>query len=281
MRISAKLVCILTLFSAAYAQDVQQKKRSLISGDRILVKEKNVAKLLANRAYYRKTFTGLKVLMSAYGLYSGVCGVCDFFGIPLSETYVKLSDVTLAQKRDTETYTQRIARSLGQTVITTAAHLGFYYMFSKAEEQYGSAPDIRWFVTIKNPFYATLRELYFLAQESALSKKPEELNEEMAQLLNKLIDQTENIIAFMRHKKEQFPEGRKIKAEQIIQHLIDRVEVLYGDVARALQADTYNVTFHLDSVLMLLEGDCARFARCEKSSWINPSVILGMMQSMA
>ncbi len=99
MKISAKILCILTLFSAAYAQDVQQKERSLISGDRILVKEKNVAKLLANRAYYRKAFIAAKVGMSAYGIASGVLGLLDFFGIAWGETYVKLSDVALAQKK--------------------------------------------------------------------------------------------------------------------------------------------------------------------------------------
>lgn len=281
MKNFAKLLCIITVFSYGYAQQVHQKDASVISFDRILIKEKNVAKLLAHRANYRKVFTTVKVLVSAYGLASGVAGILDFFGLRFNEPSVKLSDVEVLLQKNTQSFQQRLLQSAGQAVVSTAAHLGFYYIFSKAEEQYGPTADIRWFVTIKNPFYTTLRQLYFLAQEVPLTKKPQELHQEMEQLFSTLIDQTENIIAFMQHKKELFPQERKVKAEQVIQHFIGRVESIYADFARALHTDAYNVTFHLDSVLMLLEGECARFAATEKSSWINPSVILGMMQSIS
>lgn len=250
---------------------------SMVSLDRIIKNEKKIALSLKNRTYYRGIFTGLKVLMgTATAVHTTADAVntvawCLGYNQPINNW--RVSDY--APKSRTEAITNSVVSSL----IAGLGMICLYTLFAKTEQQYGSAADIRWFVAAKSPFYITLRELYFLAQQASRAKDSQQLIKEMKNRFNKLIDQTENVLAFMRYKKEKLSAQKKLDAEHAINHLLEHIEPLYNDVAQAIAADAYGVTYHLDSVLMLLEGDCARFAQAEGSRWINPSAVLDMMQN--
>jgi len=251
---------------------MQQSEQPLISLDRIIKNEKKIEQSISSRAYYRYAFTGTKVCMGTVAAIRTVADTVNTAAWFLGYNQPINTPGTVQAQESRKEW-------LLKSIISLFGTVGFYYFFTKLEQQYGSAADIRWFVTVQSPFYTTLRELYFLGQEAPLAKNPQRLQKEMRALFNKLVDQTEQVIAFMRYKKEKFSEQRKVQADAVIDHLIERSNIVYSDVAHALDTDAHNVTYHLDSILMLLEGDCARFARAEGSQWINPSAILDMMHN--
>lgn len=268
----AVLAILLIIHGLCAIEDSNLQPNSIISFDRIIKKEKTIAASLKNRKYYKNLFSGFKIAIGALGVFqtaasslntaAWICGYNQPISLPQNPSVPQSKKEWLLNN-----------------VISALGTVGIYYFFAKAEQQYGSADTIRWFVATKQPFYITLRELYFLSQQVGMGSEQEPLILEMQKRFTKLIDQTEHVIAFMRYKAEDFDEKRRIDVQRIIDHAIDRLDHIYKDIAYAIQNDAHNVTYHLDSVLIIFEGDCARFAHAEKSRWINPSAVLDMMNN--
>lgn len=264
---------VLLIMHGLYAVESSNvQSSSIISLDRIIKNEKTIAASLKNRKYYRGLFNGFKIAIGALGAFQTAVSTANTTAwICGYKQPILLPQNTPVVQSKKEWVLNNIISALGT--------VGIYYFFAKAEQHYGSADTIRWFVATKQPFYITLREFYFLSQQVGMSSEQEPLILEMQKRFTKLVDQTEYVIAFMRYKAEDFDEKRRIDAQRIIDHAIDRLDHIYKDIAYAIQNDTHNVRYHLDSVLMIFEGDCARFAHAEKSRWINPSAVLDMMNN--
>lgn len=268
----AAILCFMTQSPCIFSNASEQQ--SLISRDRITKYENNIEVLLKNRVYYRGAFTATKIWMGTCAAVQGIANTIN------TAAWLAGYNQPITMSQDLHVSESK-KEWLVKSVLSVLGTLGFYYLFAKAEQQYGAAPDIRWFVTVKSPFYITLRELYFLAQEVPTTKEPQQLCVEMKKRFDKLINQTEQVVAFMRYKQRSFSPKKKLEAEHVINHLLERIEPLYREISDAIATDAYNVTFHLDSVLILLEGDCSRFSHVEGGHWINPSAVLDIMQNLS
>jgi hypothetical protein len=269
------ILCALFLGIASSAAMVDDKV-PVLSKERIRAKAQSLHLFVKQRAPLATAWSVAKAGMAGIGAFYLARFVFEEARRLVSSETVPVSSevlVPMVTLGELELWKNRI----GGFVLSTIGTLGLSYVFGNIEKSYGAPITLSWFVTKRAPFYVTIRCLHALENEEGSSLDASE----QTMLFTKLIDQTEDILAFMAHAEQSFDPDKKPLARQIRQRFSDQLETLLGDLHKAMADGMAHHSYILDTIATTIERGCLRFTVLEGTHWIDPDLIFDMMQNVS
>jgi hypothetical protein len=143
---------------------------------------------------------------------------------------------------------------------------------------------VLWFVMTQAPYTATIRGIAWYAQKASLDGIP--LDERQHAILKRqcamLTKQCEQIIGFMEWKADQLTNKEaQDDAHAIAHELFDECNQKLLSIDSAITKNNALLAYHSDSLFLVLQHECARFAQVEGSNWIDPHMLLAIANQLS
>ncbi len=143
---------------------------------------------------------------------------------------------------------------------------------------------ILWCVMTQAPYTATIRGLAWYAQKASLEgtafeEKHHFILKRQTTLLAK---QCEQVIGFMEWKADQLTVKEAQDEAHLIAHeLFDECNQKLISIENAITQNNALLAYHLDSLFLVMQHECARFAQVEGSQWIDPHMLLAIANQLS
>jgi len=143
---------------------------------------------------------------------------------------------------------------------------------------------ILWCVMTQAPYTATIRGLAWYAQKASLEgiafeEKQHFILKRQTALLAK---QCEQVIGFMEWKADRLSiKEAQEDAHIIARELFDECNQKLLSIESAITQNNALLAYHLDSLFLVMQHECARFAQVEGSQWIDPHMLLAIANQLS
>lgn len=143
---------------------------------------------------------------------------------------------------------------------------------------------ILWFVMTQAPYMNSIRGIAWYAQRASLEgfdleEKQQFILKRQCALLTK---QCEHIIGFMEWKADRLSNNEaQANAHAIARELFEECNKKIVSIDGAIAKNNALLAYHTDSLLLMLQHECAQFSQIEESNWIDPHMLLAIANQLS